>query len=98
MDKVCDHLCHTIRLTIVPGAAINIALLFEFKVEADVDVESPPDTDPVDLEGYKVLAFVAGDANCAPTARAAALKAAKGPSLPLGPGHHTLAAVARRRM
>jgi hypothetical protein len=55
---------------------------FEFGVE----VESPPDTDPVDFEGCGVVAFVAGDANCAPTASAAAWKVAKESLLPSGPG------------
>jgi hypothetical protein len=57
---------------------------FEFEVE--VEVESPPDTDPVEFEGCGVVAFVAEDANCAPTASAAAMKAAKDSLLPSGPG------------
>jgi hypothetical protein len=57
---------------------------FEFGV--DVDVESPPDTDPIDFEGCGVVVFVAGDANCAPTSSAAALKVAKDSLLPSGPG------------
>jgi hypothetical protein len=59
---------------------------FEFEVEVAVEVESPPDTDPVDFEGCEVVAFVAEDPNCAPTARAAAWKAAKDSLLPSGPG------------
>lgn len=56
---------------------------FEYEVEVK---ESPPDTDPVNIEGCEVVAFVAEDANCAPTASAAALKVAKELLLSSGPG------------
>jgi len=52
---------------------------FEFEVKVDVDVDVPPDNDPVDFEDREAVAFAAEDANCAPTANAAALKAAKEP-------------------
>jgi hypothetical protein len=55
---------------------------FEFEVGVEVDVESPLDTDPVDFEG----AIAAEDANCPPTASAAALKMAKDSLLSSGPG------------
>jgi hypothetical protein len=82
---------HAIRLTAVPKAAINMAAPisreiapFEFDVEAEVEVESPPETDPVDVEDCEDV--VEGDANCAPTESAADLKAAKDSPLPSGPG------------
>ena len=57
-----------------------------FEYGAEVAVEIPPDTDPVNFEGCGVVAFAAGDANCTPTASAAALKTAKDSLLPSGPG------------
>jgi len=43
-----------------------------FKFEVEVEVEVPLDVDPVDFEDREVVAFVAEDANCAPTASPAA--------------------------
>lgn len=82
---------HAIRVTTVPKAAINMAAsilreIAPFDFEVEVEVESPPDKDPVELEGCGVVAFAAGDANWAPTASAAALKAAKDSLLPSDPG------------
>jgi hypothetical protein len=82
---------HAIRLTTVPKAAISMAAsisreIAPFEFEVEVEVESPPDTDLVDFEGCDVAAFVAEDANCAPTPSAAALKIAKDSLLPSGPG------------
>ena len=77
------------RPTIVPKAAINMAASilreiapFKFEVGAEVDVESPLDTDPVDFEDT----IAAEDANSPPTASAAALKMAKDSLLSSGPG------------
>src|SRR6266566_5881438 len=80
---------HAIRLRAVPKVAINMAAsisreIAPFEFEMEVEVESPPDTDPVDFEDCEVV--VEGDANCAPTASAPALKAAKDSPLPSGPG------------
>lgn len=68
---------HAIRLTTVPKAAINIAIsilreIAPFELEAEVEVERPPDTDPV-FEGCEVVASAAEDASWVPTAIAAAL-------------------------
>jgi hypothetical protein len=54
-------------------AASILREIAPFECEVEVEVESPPDTDPVDFEGCEVVASAAEDASWAPTASAAAL-------------------------